>query len=225
VPTVTIIAVLNLLSGLVALLISYYAYKNNRLVGSILLKYISVGFLLLGIGLLMQAGTENIIHVTAIQALKVRGIELVAFLVYTALQLLAYGVFAWGYGLSAFSRAKAPTTTAALPAALATAAASITRKLLDLIVLILAVYVASQAGIVILLLVIVFQGFRVFSQSHSNLALMVLFGFVLIFIGHLLMLGAELALSSTVFLVGNTIEFCGFVALLFFLIWSGRVVK
>lgn len=224
-PTASIISVLNLLSGLVALLISYYAYKNNRLVGSILLKYISVGFLLLGISLLMQAGTETIIGITAIQALKVRGIELVGFLVYTALELLAYAVFAWGYGLSAFSRARAPAATTALPAVLATAASALTRKLLDLIVLILAVYVASQVGIVVLLFVIVFQGVRVFSQSHSNLALMVLFGFALIFIGHLLMLGAVLALDSTVFLVGNTIEFCGFVGLLFFLIWSGRVVR
>jgi len=38
VPTATIISVLNVLSGAVALLISYYAYKNNRLVGSILLR-------------------------------------------------------------------------------------------------------------------------------------------------------------------------------------------
>jgi hypothetical protein len=222
VPTATIISVLNLLSGIVALLISYYAYKNNRLVGSILLRYISVGFLILGIGLFLQAGTENIIGVTAVQAAKVRGTQLVAYLVYNALQLLAYGVFAWGYGLSAFSRGKTPA--AVVPAVFA-AASAITRRLLDVIVFILVVYVASQVGIVILLFVIVFQAVRVFSHSQSNLALMVLFGFALIFFGHLLMLGAIVALDSTIFLVGNTIEFCGFLALLFFLIWSGRVVK
>jgi hypothetical protein len=223
VPTATIISVLNLLSGIVALLISYYAYKNNRLVGSILLRYISVGFLILGIGLFLQAGTENILGLTAVQAAKVRGAELVAYLIYTALQLLAYGIFAWGYGLSAFSRGKTPATV--VPALLAAATTTITRRLLDVIVFILAVYIASQAGIVVLLFIIVFQAVRVFSHSQSNLALMVLFGFALIFVGHLLMLGAIVALDSTVFLVGNTIEFCGFLALLFFLIWSGRVVK
>jgi hypothetical protein len=223
VPTATIISVLNLLSGVVALLISYYAYKNNRLVGSILLRYISVGFLILGIGLFLQAGTETIIGLTAVQAAKVRGDELLAYLVYNALQLLAYGVFAWGYGLSAFSRGKSPA--AVVPAVFATAASALTRRLLDVIVFILVVYVASQVGIVILLFVIVFQAVRVFSHSQSNLALMVLFGFALIFFGHLLMLGAIVALDSTIFLVGNTIEFCGFLALLFFLIWSGRVVK
>jgi hypothetical protein len=222
VPTATIISVLNVLSGAVALLISYYAYKNNRLVGSILLRYISVGFLLLGIGLFLQAGTENIVAATAIDELRVRGVQLVAFLVYTALQLIAYGVFAWGYGLSFLSRAT--SKSAAVPAVLATTA-TVTKRLLDAIVFVLAIYLASQAAIVVLLFLIVFQGVRVFSHTHSNLSLMVLFGFALIFMGHVLMLTSALDLSGTIYLVGNTIEFCGFVSLLFFLFWSGRVVQ
>jgi hypothetical protein len=222
VPTATIISVLNVLSGAVALLISYYAYKNNRLVGSILLRYISVGFLLLGLSLFLQAGTENIVSATAIDVLKVRGVQLVAFLVYTALQLIAYGVFAWGYGLSFFSRGT--SKSAAVPAVLATPTATSSR-ILDVIVFVLAIYLASQAAIVVLLFLIVFQGVRVFSHTHSNLSLMVLFGFALIFMGHLLMLTSLLDLSGTIYLVGNTIEFCGFVSLLFFLFWSGRVVQ
>jgi hypothetical protein len=223
VPTATVISALNLLSGAVALLISYYAYKNNKLVGSILLRYISIGFFLLGISLFLQAGTETIVGATAVQALKVRGAELAEFLIYTALQLVAYGVFAWGYGLSFFSRATSSST--AVPAVLATASSTITRRILEIIVLILAVYIASQAAIVLLLFLIVFQGVRVFSHTKSNLALMVLFGFALIFVGHVLMLTSALNLDATIYLVGNTIEFCGFVSLLFFLFWSGRVVK
>jgi hypothetical protein len=78
---------------------------------------------------------------------------------------------------------------------------------------------------VVLLFLIVFQGVRVFSHTHSNLSLMVLFGFALIFVGHVIMLVAALTLGATINLVGNTIEFCGFVSLLFFLYWSGRVVR
>ena len=221
-PAATIISVLNLLSGAVALLISYYAYKNNRIVGSILLRYISAGFLLLGVGLFLQAGTESLVSATAIDALRVRDVELVMFLVYTALQLVAYAVFAWGYGLSFFSRGTSKGTV--VPIALA-ASSTLTRKLLDGAVFVLAIYVASQAAIVVLLFLIVYQGVRVFSHTQSNLSLMVLFGFALIFVAHVLMLAAALTLGSTIFLVGNTIEFCGFVSLLFFLFWSGRVVR
>lgn len=220
-PTATIISVLNVLSGAVALLISYYAYKNNRLVGSILLRYISFGFLLLGVGLFLQAGTETIVRATAIDALRVRGVELVAFLIYTALQLLAYGLFAWGYGLSFFSRATAKA--GAIPGVLVGTNA-VTKKLLEYIVLVLAIYIASQAAIVVLLFLIVYHGVRIFAHTKSNLSLMVLFGFALIFFAHVLMLTAAIAVDNNVFLVGNTVEVCGFVSLLFFLIWSGRGV-
>jgi hypothetical protein len=221
VPTATIISLLNILSGGVAFLISYYAYKNNRIVGSILLRYISIGFLLLGIGLLLQAGTETLVRATPIDAVRVRGAELVAFLIYTALQLLAYGVFAWGYGLSFLSGTR--TKVSALPAVLV-GELSVSKKELGYIVLVLAVYIASQAAIVILLFLIIYHGVRVFSRTRSNLSLMVLFGFVLIFFGHVLMLAASLAVNNTISLIGNTVEFCGFVSLLFFLLWSVQVV-
>ena len=76
---------------------------NNRLRSEIRLQSFvrvqegredSWGFLLLGVSLFLQAGTENIVAATAIDALRVRGEELVAFLVYTALQLIAYAIFA-----------------------------------------------------------------------------------------------------------------------------------
>jgi hypothetical protein len=217
---VAIIALLNLLSGVVAFLISYYAYKNNRLVGSILLRYISVGFLLLGVSLVLQAGTERVVGLTPVEAFRTRGLEFIIFLVYTALQLIAYGVFAWGYGLSAFVRKQAPAG-AAVPSLVLSSPA----KILASALLTLAIYIASQIGVIILLMIIVAQGVRVFSHSKSNLAFMVMFGFALIFGGHLLMLGGVLASEGSVFLIGTTIEFCGFLGLLFFLVWSGRIVK
>lgn len=219
-PNVTIISLLNLISAVVALLISYYAYKNNRLVGSILLRYISAGFLLLGIGLLLQAGSEGWVSLTPLDAVRMRGLEPLGFIFYTALQVLAYGVFAWGYGLSAFARKQSPAN-APVPATVASTAV----KLLGAAAFTLAIYVGSQLAIIFLLLVIVAHGVRVFTHSQSNLALMVLFGFALIFGGHLLMLGGVLGSQSAIFLVGNSIEFCGFLGLLVFLVWSGRVVK
>lgn len=216
---VGLIALLNLLSGLVAFLISYYAYKNNKLVGSILLQYISAGFLLLGASLVLQAGTERIAGVTPVEAFRAPGIEFAIFLVYTTFQVVAYGVFAWGYGLSAFVRKQAPA--GAVPSLMLANPG----KLLSAAVLTVAISIVSQIAVIVLLLLIVAQGIRIYSHSKSNLALMVLFGFALIFGGHLLMLSGVLATSGTVFLVGTTIEFCGFLGLLFFLVWSSRVVK
>lgn len=218
--SIAIIALLNFVSGIVALLISYYAYKNNRLVGSILLRYISWGFLLLGVGLILQAGTESVVGATAYEAVRLRGLRSLSFLVYTSLEVIAYAVFAWGYGLSAFVRKQAPSG-AAVPVVLATAASRLAAALL----LGLAIYVGSQVIVLVLLLLIVIHGVRVFTHSRSNLALMVLFGFSLIFLGHVLMITSVLGSMGAVFLVGNTIEFLGFFSLLIFLIWSGRVVK
>jgi hypothetical protein len=217
--TIDVLAFLNLLSGLVALLISYYAYRSNRLVNSILLRYISMGFLLLGVSLLVQAGTERLSDVTVLEAAKVRGVRLLAFIVYSVLELIAYGVFAWGYGLSAFARNKG--IQGATPA-MTVAAIS---KTVAYAILVLAVYLSTQAGVVILLILIVIQGIRVFSNSKSNLALIVLFGFILILMGHLLVLAGILGASGSLYLAGNSIEFCGFVSLLFFLFWSSRIVK
>ena len=84
-----LIAVLNVISGAVALLISYYAYRANRLVGSILLRYISIGFLILGMSLILQAGTERLVGAIPIDVARERGIKLVAIITYTALEVVA----------------------------------------------------------------------------------------------------------------------------------------
>jgi hypothetical protein len=223
VPTSSVILLFDVLSGAVALLISYYAYKNNKLIGNSLLRYISAGFLLLGIGLFLEAGTQAIMGLTVVDAARLRGVSLLEFLVSTALQLVAYAVFAWGYGLSSLRRNELPTG-AAPAAAIPAVFAALPRKLIDY-VFVLSIFLASQFGIILLLLFIVYHGTRIFSKTRSNLALMVLFGFTLIFVAHALLFASAIYLSSGLLLVGDTIQFCGFLSLLFFLFWSARVVK
>ena len=182
-----IISLLNLLSGVVALAISYYAYKNNKLVGSILLRYISVGFLLLGIRVcscrrdgdpLEADRSERIPHA--------QGLELILPHLHAApadsLRGLRVGIRAQRVSeeAGALTRAvRALIGVLALGRSLARA------------VLVLAVYVASQVADHRAASSHIIQGVRVFSHSKSNLALMVLFGFSLIFVGHLLMLGGS----------------------------------
>ena len=225
----TVISVLNILSGVVALLVSYYAYRSNRLVGNNLLRYISIGFLLLGLSLFLEAGTENLARTTPVNAASVRGVELGAFLVYTTMQFAAYLVFAWGYVLSTLRRpdgqspAGAPSTTPATGASPALIGALAVR-MIAVGTFILTIYLVSQLAIVILLLFIVYHGVLVFTRTKSNLSLMVLFGFILIFAAHILLFGAGIFTSSGLLVIGDTIQFCGFLALLFFLYWSGHVV-
>lgn len=224
-PNESVLPLLNVASGAVALLISYYAYRNNKLVGNALLRYISIGFLLLGIGLFLEAGAQAVSRLTLVDAVHLRGVALVEFLISTAFQLIAYAVFAWGYGLSSIRMSdqqsqQEGTAAGAIPLVLATLPRTV-----GLVVFTLAVFLASQLGIILLLLFIVYHGSRIFSKTKSNVALMVLFGFSLIFIAHILLFSAAIFLSSILLLMGYTIQFCGFVALLFFLFWSARVVK
>ena len=47
--TLDIDVALDLMSGVVALLVSYYAFRYNKLLAKSTLKFISVGFVMLGV--------------------------------------------------------------------------------------------------------------------------------------------------------------------------------
>ena len=50
-----------LISGVVALLVSYYAFHYNKLIENATLKNISLRFMLLGIGLLAETSVESLV--------------------------------------------------------------------------------------------------------------------------------------------------------------------
>ncbi len=97
-----LIFVFNLLSGIVALLVSYYAFRFNRLVENSVLRYVSLGFALLGVGLVAEAGISVFIGVNLVELFVVRRIGVLANAAFLVLQLLAYLVFALGYAVGAF---------------------------------------------------------------------------------------------------------------------------
>lgn len=231
-PSGTVEAVFNVLSGIVALLVTYYAYKNNKILESNLLRYISAGFLILGLSLFLEAGTETLARITPVDAVRVRGAELVLFLIYTAMEFVAYLVFTWGYVLSSLRRpenapegAPGPTAPAAAGGAAMAAFLALATRTTFTAIFVYTVYLLSQLAIVLLLLFIVYHGVLVFSRTKSNLSLMVLFGFMLIFVSHIVLFTSAAYTSSVLLLIGDTVQFCGFVALAFFLYWSGRVVR
>jgi len=205
---------LNIMSALVALLTSYYAYKANRYVSSSVLWAISIGFMLLGFGLVIDAGTSlisgrtlvDITGRTAGESFSDRVLTLLASLTYLTLQMVAYLVIAIGYARSTYGR---QLGTAAPAAAVgATLVSLYTFSILSYFVTL------------ILLAFVVFQGLLLRSGRGGRLSWMVLIAFLLIFAAHCVLLVSVLVLGPGLFLVGTAIQFLGFLSLLIFVVRS-----
>ncbi len=209
-----VIFILNVLSAVVAFLTSYYAYRFSRLAGSPLLSSIALGFMLLGIGLLLEAGTSVALGQTLVDVGAFKVLAAAETFAYLSIQMVAYFVFAVGYGFLAFGKAG---RMAAAGAALAVAPRIVGAGGLYNFAIV------SYFVVFVLLAFIVFQGVLIHSRSSSSFSLLVLLTFALILAAHAVLLVSVVALSGVLFLVGTAVQFLGFVSLLLFLLRSGRV--
>ena len=201
---------LNLLSAFVALLTSYYAYRTNRLVRNPVLGAISFGFTLLGIGLLVDAGTSLFTGHLVVESYADRVFVLLATFTYLTIQMVSYLVIAWGYARVAYRGEARGFVPAALVGSAAISLYGYT---------ILSYFVA-----LILIGFVVFQGFLLRSGEKSRFSGTVMLAFVLILVAHLVFLVSVLALGSGyaggIFLVGIGVQFLGFISLLVFVVRS-----
>jgi hypothetical protein len=196
---------LNILSAFVALLTSYYAYRFNKLVGNPVLRAMSVGFMLLGVGLAVDAGTSIVSGRTLVEVPADRILVLFASFTYLTIQMVAYLIIALGYARSTYGGQK-PVA----PLALAGTAA-------------LGLYgfsLLSYFVAIVLLAFVVFQGFLLRSGGKTKFSSVVLLGFGLILVAHLVLLLSVLTLGTNLFLVGTVMQFLGFVSLLAFVVRS-----
>ena len=200
---------LNFLSALVALLTSYFAFKVNRLVGNSVLLAINVGFMLLGIGLLADAGTSLVSGKTLVEAYAERVLVLVASFTYLTVQMVAYLIIALGYARAAYSKGPGPV----VPVVLAGAA----------VVGLYGFSILSYFVTLILLAFIVFQGLLLRSGGKNRFSTIVLLAFGLIFAAHLVLLLSVLTLGPGLFLIGTGVQFLGFLSLLVFVVRSEAV--
>ena len=198
---------LNILSALVALLTSYYAYKAHRFIPNSLLWAISIGFMLLGLGLIVDAGTSLVTGRTLVESFSDRVLTLLASLSFLTIQMVAYLIMAVGYARTAFGN---QAKTAAAPLALAGSALA-------------GLYgysILSYFVTFVLLAFIVFQGVLLRSGDKRGLSGMVLLAFALVFVAHLVFLVSVLVLGSGLFLIGTVVQFLGFLSLLIFVVRS-----
>jgi hypothetical protein len=213
-PGALLVFALNVFSAVVAFLTSYYAYRFSRVAESPLLNAITFGFMLLGVGLLAEAGTSAVLGLTLVDVLALRALALVETFTYLSVQMLAYLVFAAGYALIAFGKpAKAVAAASVLVVA---------PRVVDIVGLYRYALV-SYFVVLVLLGFIVFQGLLIHSRTKSRFSLLVLLAFTLILAAHVVLLVSVVDLSGVLFLAGTAVQFMGFASMLVFLLRSGRV--
>jgi hypothetical protein len=187
-----------MLSGLVALFVSYYAYRYNKLVTHPVLSYVSMGFMLLGLGLLIEGSTSLVV------LLRAHGYLLYARLstfLYVILQVLSYLVIAIGYAKTTFQKIQL------------TAVFVLSARQRVLEILRQEFFLQLTGGLVslVLLTLIVFQAILVYSHSKNRVSLYVLSGFCFVFLGQALTLASILASSALLYTLSSAAKFAGFV--------------
>jgi len=219
--TIPIVVAFDLLSGIIALLVSYYAFQARRLIDSSVLNAISFGFMLLGAALLVEGVTTLSLGLTIASASRLRTFELLENLAYLILQVAALLVIAVGYARATFGRTNLLAGAASGFVVYATKAK--VAKLVGLALLLYYLFLGLEFIILLILVFIMFQGFLIYAKGRDNSSLLVLLGFALIFVGHVVVLHSILAISGTQYLIAASVQFLGFLSLLAFVIRSGRI--
>ena len=210
-------SVFSLLGGLVALAVSYYAYRYGRVAGSGFLRILSLGFMMLGVGLLAQASAFIFFALNAGKIADRGAYVYSATIVYLALQAVAYLMITVSYA----RRVHGDTKLAGAAAAVGVLQTGSTPSAL----LLFGTHVLEFGELIIVVLValIVFQGVLIYGENRNRLALTVLGAFSLILVAHAAMLSASLLSSGLLYLVGDLVQLAGFGLLLLFVLRSAPV--
>ena len=181
------------------------------------MRTISIGFAILGTGLLTEGLTGFIADATIVDGLLASKLVADAGLVFLMFQLVAYLSFAWGYGIEVFGKAKSESGRTSAPDSVLPVGILLSTfgEWYDFT---LFVYLLM----VVLLAFIVFEAILIYTKNRRRSALLVLLGFGLILASHVLMLVSVAALAPIIFYEGTIAQFFGFVLLLWFLVRSGR---
>lgn len=215
----------DIMSGIVALLVSYYAFRYNRLIENETLKYISFGFMLLGIGLVAETSVESLVifNIGDIYTRELLAIGTVS--IYDFLEITAYFVFAFGYIRSAFSTApvREVVGTTAVAGFVPLILQQPASRLIDLFLRTRYLSMISAIISIVFLSMVVFQGTLIYAQSRNRLTLLVLLSFGLILISNGITLGSSLLISVDWYLLSTAVQFAGFLSLLLFLLWRSKI--
>ena len=210
---------LNLVGGLVALAVSYYAFRYGRVAASSFLRILSLGFAMLGVGLLAQASSFIFFDLDA-GRISDRGVFVYsATLVYLALQAVAYLMITVSYARRVQGGSKVSAEAPLLGAFLIPYAPS------SFLLFGTHVLEVGELVLVVLLGLVVFQGVLTYGENKNKLSLMVLGAFSLILVAHVTILSSSLLSSGLLYLLGDLVQLAGFGLLLLFVLRSAPVVR
>ncbi len=213
----------DLMSGVVALLVSYYSFRYSRLLENSTLKFISIGFVMLGVGLLIEASVFSLIVFNVGDLTTDRIFALATAALYEILQLGAFFVFAFGYLRSAFaSRSRTASTALAMlafPAITSTGSA----RLREMFSFVRQIWAISEIFSVIFVAIVVLVGLLGYSETRHRFSLFVMMSFFLILCAQVFDLWTALSISVRLDVAGSIIQLAGFLTLLIFLVWRGKI--
>ncbi len=191
------------ISGIIALIISYYATKAYNLTDQKRLADLSTGFLVLAIGMFSHViGTWYFFVRLGIEGDVVPEVGTtmtIVTLVYHFLQIMAYVLFVLSTRRGGGATQPEMAALMALPVLL--------DPNLELIT-------------ILLMLVVVVQALMNYATVRSRFALYVFAGFFLIFLNHLVLITAEENVLR--YLLSQGLQFLGFIALLLMVYKVGR---
>lgn len=225
-PTLDLDITFDLMSGVVALLVSYYAFRYTRLLERSPLKFISLGFIMLGTGLLIEAFVFSLVVFNIGDIVTVRIFALGTAALYDILQVGAFLLFAVGYLRSAFASQRFKIESvgaAAIALVILPTVNSGYVRLRDLFHLVRTISAASELLSVIFLALVVFVGLLGYSETRHRFSLLVMISFVLILAAQAFQLWTALSVSVRLDIVSSTVQFAGFLSLLIFLVWRNKI--
>lgn len=193
--------VFELISGIIALMVTYYASKAYRLTGQKRLSDLSTGFLVLSAGMFGRViGTwyflirepSNLIFA-------------IVTIAYGFSRIMAYILFAISTRPSYFHKENQPINT------------------LEINLLLLATFLVDpglEVIAILALVVVVLQSILNYMSTRSKFARYVFIGFFLLLLSHIFM--AQVAANAGLYLLSQAAQLLGFLSLLVMLIKAGR---
>lgn len=201
---------LSIVSGVVALAVSYAAYRLLKVGDVSVLTYISLSFMLLGVGLVLQ-GVLGVLFGLRLGNLyeDARAAFLIGVL-YLAVQNVAYLILVLGYARYAYYT----------PAAAIILTPS---ELSRLYLLGHLFFDLSQLLSIFLLMILVFEAMLVSSRSGGSFSKLVLVAYIVLLASHAAMLYASMVRVPFYYIMGELVQFTSFALLLAFLLGWYRV--
>ena len=224
-PSLDLDIALDVMSGVVALLVSSYAYRYNKLLANSTLKFIGIGFILLGVGLLIETWAYSFVVFGVGDVSTDRAFAIITSAMYEILQMGAFLVLALGYLRSALSSRKINSLDAAALTALAITIVTNTGpgRLRDMLHFAREIWVVAEFLSIVFLTIVVLVGFLGYSETRHRFSLLVILSFILILAAQALDLWTVISISVRLDIVSSIVQFAGFLTLLVFIIWRGRI--